>query len=510
MEFSKSNGLIQRCGKRIVQSLVFFSCLVFGLGSFAADRPPNIIFILADDLGYGDIGAFGQKKIRTPNLDRMAAEGMRFTQHYSGNAVCAPSRCVLLTGKHPGRAWIRDNREVQPEGQPPLPADTVTIAKLLQQRGYATAAMGKWGLGFPGSEGAPLKQGFDRFFGYNCQRHAHNYYPTSLWDNDKRLKLNNAAFAPHQKLATNADPADAKSYARYAGKDYAPDLIHEQALQFIRTNSARPFFFYFATTVPHLALQVPEDSVAEYRGKFEDQPYRGTNGYLPHFTPRAAYAAMITRLDRDIGRIMSLVRELGLDENTIFIFTSDNGPLYGRHGGTDSEFFNSAGGLRGRKGSLYEGGVRVPLIVRWKGRINANTTSDRVNGFEDWLPTLVELAGAKSAAPRGIDGVSFAPTLLGTMQELRPFLYREFANYNGWQSVRLGDWKGVRKDLNPRQRPGRPNLALELYDLKSDPTESKDVAAEHPKIVAQIEKIMREQHTPSQLFPFPALDGAAN
>ncbi len=298
-----------------IWSLVVFSSLLFGALSFGADRPPNIIFILADDLGYGDIGAFGQKKIRTPNLDRMAAEGMRFTQHYSGNAVCAPSRCVLLTGKHPGHAFIRDNKEMKPEGQAPIPANTVTLAKLLREQGYATAAMGKWGLGFPGSTGEPMKQGFDRFFGYNCQAVAHNYYPTSLWDNDKRIVLNNPAFSAHQKFPTNADPTDEKVYAQYRGNVYAPDLIGEQALKFIRDERTRPFFLYFATTVPHLALQVPEDALVEYRGKFDDKPFAGTNAsdYVPQFSPRSAYAAMITRMDRDIGRIMSLVCELGLD-----------------------------------------------------------------------------------------------------------------------------------------------------------------------------------------------------
>jgi arylsulfatase A len=490
---------------RFVMSLL---ATLVALTTFAAERPPNIIFILADDLGYGDIGPFGQKKIRTPHLDRMAAEGMRFTQHYSGSPVCAPSRCVLLTGKHPGHAAIRDNREVQPEGQTPLPANTITIARLLKEQGYATAAMGKWGLGFPGSEGDPLKQGFDRFFGYNCQRIAHNYYPTSLWNNATRVPLNNPAFAAHQRLPADADPAAAASYAKYAGKDYAPDLITAAALEFIRTNRARPFFLYFATTIPHLALQVPEDSLAEYRGVFPDEPYTGTNGYLPHRTPRAAYAAMVTRLDRDIGRMMSLVRELGLDENTVFVFTSDNGPLFGRHGGTDSDFFKSAAGLRGRKGAQYEGGIRVPLIVRWKGRITTNSVSDRVSGFEDWLPTLLQLSGS-NAKPAGVDGVSFAPTLLGRQQEARPFLYREFPAYDGWQSVRVGDWKAVRHPLHPRARSGaKVKLAIELYNLRSDPAEANDVAAQHPEIVSRMETILREQHTRSDLFPIRALDGA--
>ena len=492
-----------------VWSCVFIWTLGLGFWGFAAERPPNIIFILADDLGYGDIGPFGQKKIRTPHLDRMAAEGMRFTQHYAGNAVCAPSRCVLMTGKHPGHAWIRDNKEVKPEGQAPLPADTITLAKLLREQGYATAAMGKWGLGFPGSSGEPLKQGFDRFFGYNCQAVAHNHYPTSLWDNDKRFALNNPAFSAHQRFPTNADPADEKIYARYQGKDYAPDLIGEQALSFIRDNRTRPFFLYFATTVPHLALQVPEDSLAEYRGQFEDKPFAGTNAndYVPQFRPRAAYAAMITRMDRDIGRMMSLVRGLGLDENTVFVFTSDNGPLYNRLGGTDTEFFDSAKGLRGRKGSLYEGGVRIPMIIRWKGRIAENASSDRVTGFEDWLPTFLELIGAKNSISKDVDGISFAPTLLGKKQEPRPFLYREFPAYNGWQSVHLGDWKGLRHPLNPKGRnPPKQKLPLELYHLKNDPTEATDVAAAHPDLVARMEKILREQHTHSELFPFPELD----
>jgi arylsulfatase A len=492
-----------------VWCLVFLWSLVFGSWSFSAEPPPNILFILADDLGYGDIGAFGQKKIRTPNLDRMAAEGMRFTQHYSGNAVCAPSRCVLLTGKHPGHAFIRDNKEVKPEGQAPIPAHTATLAKLLREQGYATAAMGKWGLGFPGSEGEPLKQGFDRFFGYNCQAVAHNYYPTSLWDNEQRLVLNNPAFSAHQRFPTNADPTDEKAYAQYRGKVYAPDLIGEQALKFIRDHRARPFFLYFATTVPHLALQVPEDSLAEYRDRFGDKPFAGTNtnDYVPQFHPRAAYAAMVTRMDRDIGRMMSLVRELGLDENTIFVFTSDNGPLYDRLGGTDTDFFASARSFRGRKGALYEGGIRVPLIVRWKNHVAANSTSDRVTGFEDWLPTFMELLGATKSVPKDVDGISFAPALLGHAQPPRPFLYREFPAYHGWQSVRIGDWKGVRHPLNPKGKSATPKkLALELYDLKTDPAEMNDVAAAHPDIVARMEKVMREQHTPSEMFPFPELD----
>ncbi len=483
-------------------------CTLAAVESADAQRPPNVVFILADDLGYGEVGCYGQKRIRTPHLDRMAAEGIRLTQHYAGNAVCAPSRCVLLTGMHPGHAFIRNNRGVNPEGQFPIPSDTITLAELLKQRGYATGAFGKWGLGPPASEGDPLRQGFDRFFGFNCQSVAHNYYPTYLWDNERRRRLDNPEFSAHQSLPPEADPGESASYARYTGRQYAPDLIMEQALGFIREHKDRPFFLYVPTTVPHLALQVPNDSLAEYKDEFDDTPYDGRKGYLPHRTPRAAYAAMVTRMDREVGRIIQRVDELGLAEQTMFIFSSDNGPAYDGTGGTDSDFFNSTAGLRGRKGSLYEGGIRVPAIVRWKGHIRAGTISDRVSGFEDWLPTIQELIGKQQARSNGVDGVSFAPTLLGQQQPPRPFLYREFPAYGGQQSVRIGNWKGVRQNLLPRNNLAQPQMYIELYDLGENSSETHDVSAMHPDIVARIEKIMREQHKPSAEFPFPALDAA--
>ena len=491
--------------RQFLLRLLFLLCFTFLVAPphSAEARKPNIIFILADDLGYGDVGAYGQKKIRTPHADALAREGMRFTQHYSGNAVCAPSRCVLITGKHPGHAVVRNNRELRPEGQFPLPEGTVTLPKLLQHAGYTTGAFGKWGLGGPGSSGDPLNQGIDRFFGYNCQRIAHNYYPTSLWSNAERVPLRNPPFAAHQKLPPDAALNDPQTYRRFSGQDYAPDLIAEQALEFIRATRNEPFFLYFPTTVPHLALQVPEDSLAQYAGAFPETPYDGSSRYLPHPTPRAAYAAMITRFDRDVGRMMTLVRELGLEENTIFIFTSDNGPLFDQLGGTDSDFFNSASGLRGRKGSLYEGGVRVPCIVKWKGRIHSGTVSDRVTGFEDWLPTLLELAGIENPSPKDIDGISFAPTLLGQTQPERPFLYREFPAYGGQQSVRAGDWKAVRQNLARQQGP-QPKT--ELYNLRNDPAETTDLAATHPEKLAALEKIMAAQHTPTPDFPLPFID----
>ncbi len=474
-----------------------------GAALIRPDQPPNIVFILADDLGYGDVGCFGQEKIKTPNIDRLAASGMRFTRHYSGSPVCAPSRCVLMTGLHSGHAWIRNNREVKPEGQEPLPAETVTLPGLLRKRGYATGAFGKWGLGGPGTSGDPLAQGFDRFFGYNCQRHAHNYYPTYLWDNDRKRPLDNPDFSPHQQLPANLDPADPASYRQYSGVQYSPDVIAEEARKFLKANATRPFFLYLATTVPHLALQVPEDSLSEYLGQFPETPYKGDNKYLPHWAPRAAYAAMITRMDREVGRLVKLVEDLKLEKRTVFVFASDNGPVYDRLGATDSDFFNSSGGLNGRKGSVYEGGIRVPMIVSWPGRIAAGTKSERITGFEDWLPTLLELTGAQR--PSESDGISFLPTLLGRPHPARATLYREFPAYGGQQCLLAGDWKLVRRNLLPPDR--QPAVATtELYNLASDPRESRDVATNHPDVVARLMETMRQQHRNSPRFPFPALD----
>jgi arylsulfatase A-like enzyme len=294
------------------------------------------------------------------------------------------------------------------------------------------------------------------------------------------------------------------------------DLITEQAVKFVAAHKDQPFFLYYPTIIPHMALQVPEDSLAEYKNAFPETPYAGERGYLPHRTPRAAYAAMITRMDRHVGQIVSAVKEAGLEENTIFVFSSDNGPAYDGYGGTDDAFFDSAGGLRGRKGSLYEGGVRVPTIVSWKGKVAAGTSSEFVSGLEDWLPTLVSLAGGKDSVPKDVDGIDLSPTLLGKSQPPRPFLYREFPAYGGQQSVRLGDWKGIRQNLLPgggnakakkKKAATQPNMHIELYDLASDPHEARDVSADHPEVVAKMAKLMKEQHVASSEFPFPALDG---
>jgi arylsulfatase A len=473
------------------------------------EQRPNIVFIIADDLGFGDLGCYGQTKIRTPNIDRLATEGMRFTAHYSGSNVCAPSRCVLMTGEHPGHGYIRDNQQAKgfAEGQEPVPPGLLQLPLLLNKLGYTLGGFGKWGLGPVGSTGEPLKQGFDRWFGYNCQAVAHNYYPTHLWDNDKQIALGNAKFSAYQKLPANTDPDDPASYAGFTGKVYAPDIIGEKAREFVRANKERPFFLYYPTTVPHLALQVPEDSLREYAGKFGEAPYAGGRGYLPQRQPHAAYAAMITRMDGDVGKLLAVIKELDLDERTIVIFTSDNGPLYDQVGGTDTEFFNSTGGLRGWKGSFYEGGFREPCLVRWKGRIAAGRTTDRVTGFEDWLPTLLELVGAQDQTPGGLDGISFAPMLFGRAMKPRLFLYRESPGYDGEQCVRAGDWKAIRRNLNAGSRAKDPRPgAIELYDLATDRAEKIDLAPKNPGVAARLAAIMQLQHVGSALFPMRALD----
>lgn len=475
------------------------------LGAWACQKTtetqrPNIIYILADDLGYGELGCYGQKKIKTPNIDRLAAEGMRFTQHYSGSPVCAPSRCMLLTGKHSGHAYIRNNDEMREkgdvwndpsiEGQRPLPPGTTTIGTLLQSAGYTTAAIGKWGLGTPEDSGNPNKQGFDLFYGYICQRQAHNYYPTHLWRNSEKDMLNNPYFSPRQRFPEDKDPNDPAAYAPYTGNDYAPDLMIGEALEFIKNNRQNPFFLYFASPIPHLALQVPEDSLQEYQDAFPETPYLGDKGYTPHRTPRAAYAAMISRLDGDVGRIMALLKELGLDDNTLILFSSDNGPTY--TGGVDYTFFASAGPLNGLKGSLYEGGIRVPMLARWPGKIPAGTQSDRISAFWDVLPTLCEITGA--AIPEGIDGISLAPVLLnrGKVPEEHPYLYWEFPGYGGQQALRMGNWKAIRREMN------KGNRKLELYNLEADIGEKQDLAEAQAELIAKMEKTMQAARTPSE------------
>ncbi|MFO1076874.1 MAG: arylsulfatase [Planctomycetota bacterium] len=466
----------------------------------APQRPPNIVFVLADDLGYGELGCFGQQKIATPHIDTLAKQGMRLTQHYAGSPVCAPSRCVLMTGKHPGHAAVRDNQEAKPEGQWPLPKGETTLGEVLHAAGYTSGGYGKWGLGMLGTTGDPLQRGFDHFFGYNCQRHAHSYWPSYLWDDDHRIALANDPPVPGGgKLAADADPNDAKSYASFRGTDYAPDRILAAAVKFVRDNKDRPFFLYFPSTLPHLALHAKDADLAAYAGKFDETPYTGKNGYTPTPTPRAAYAAMIHHLDADVGALTSLLDELGLREHTIVVFTSDNGATHSPVGGTDCDFFASCGPLRGRKGSMYEGGIRVPGIVRWPGHVRQGSDSDFRCGFEDWLPTFAALAGAR--APAGIDGIDLTPLLEGKAPPPRAFFYREFAGYGGWQAVWVGSEKLIRKNLQ------KGPIAVELYDLAADLGETRNLAGDRPERVRELAAMIASQHVPSATFPLAQVDG---
>lgn len=489
------------------------SCRPTGPGSSkSVSNQPNIIYILADDLGYGEVGVYGQEQIETPNIDALAQSGMLFTQHYSGAPVCAPARCVLMTGQHTGHAYVRGNDEWGErgkvwdyqamfddpflEGQRPLPDSIVTVAELLQTAGYATGAFGKWGLGAPTTEGVPNRQGFDTFYGYNCQRQAHTFYPMHLWKNEERDILDNKFVALHANLEKGADPNDPASYADFELNDYAPDLIHREALQFIEDNQDGPFFLYYPNIIPHLPLQGPQKWVEHYQQKFgEEEPFTGSS-YYPNRTPRATYAAMISYLDQQVGEVVAKLKELGLYENTLIVFSSDNGPTY--VGGVDADFFNSAGpfqeGYGNTKGFVTEGGIRVPMIASWPGHIEAGSSTEHISAFYDVLPTLCEVAGLD--IPSHTDGISFLPALLGKNQPEHEYLYWEFPSYTGQQAVRMGKWKAVRK------RVLEGNTDIELYDLSTDLLEQNDVADQHPDIVSQIKSIMTSAHTPAELDRF--------
>jgi arylsulfatase A-like enzyme len=435
--------------------------------TFSAQTRPNIIFIQADDLGYGDLSCYGQRKFKTPNIDRLAAEGLRFTRYYAGSTVCAPSRSALMTGQHTGHTRIRGNAR-----HPLLPED-VTVAEVLKSTpgaGYKTALIGKWGLGEAGTTGVPNRQGFDYFFGYLNQRHAHNYYPTFLWRDEERIKLRNVV----------PDEDEEGSGVSTNRVDYTHDLIVEESLKFIERNSGGPFFLYLALTIPHAnneaknkGMEVPD--LGEFAS--EDWPDQ-----------EKAKAAMITRMDRDVGRLMASLKKLGIDDNTLVFFTSDNGPH--REGGVDPDFFDSNGPLRGIKRDLYEGGIRVPMIARWPKRIKAGAKSDQVWAHWDLLPTVAEIAGVKP--PANIDGISMLNALVGKRQRNHEFLYWEFHERGFSQAARMGDWKAVRKS---------PDFPLELYDLKNDLGEQDDVAVKHPEVVKKIEDYLKIARTESELWP---------
>ena len=439
---------------------------LFSATTANAAGKPNIIYIMADDLGYAELGSYGQQKIKTPHLDKMAAEGMRFTQHYTGSPVCASARCSLMTGRHGGHAYVRNNFEIGTwdsyRGQLPLREDDITIAEILKKVGYATGAFGKWGLGEPGSSGDPLNQGFDRFYGFNCQRHAHNLFPKYLVDDRKKRPL---------KGNTRS----------LRGETYGPESVADEMLQFIRQNKDKPFFVYYPTVIPHLALQVPEEELKQYQGQWKETPYTGKS-YLPHPTPRAAYAAMITFMDKQVGRLMALLKELDLDDNTIVLFTSDNGTTFLKEQ-VDYEFFNSVDGLKGLKGSVYEGGIRVPLVARWPGKVQAGKVSGHICSHYDAMATLADVAG--TTPDPNTDGISYLPELLGKKQKKHDYLFWDYAGYGAQLAVRMGNWKAVKRNLKKY-----PNSPLELYNLKTDRNETTDLATKKPDIARRMEQIM--------------------
>jgi arylsulfatase A-like enzyme len=431
--------------------------LLFVAGAVAADRP-NIIYILSDDLAQGDVGVYGQKLIRTPNLDRMAAEGTRFTQAYCGTTVCAPSRTSLMTGLHSGHSPIRANREAQPEGQKPLPAETVTVAQVLKSAGYATGCVGKWGMGMFDTSGSPLKKGFDRFFGYNCQRHAHSYFPSYLYDQDRRIPLEG-------------------NDGRKVGATYAQNLIQREAERFIRDHKAGPFFLFYAITLPHGRHEI--DGFGEYA----DRPWT---------EQQKAYAAQVTRLDADVGRVLALVRELGLDDRTLVMTSGDNGSSFAPNSEFGKLFQQASNGMRGYKRELYEGGLRQAALARWPGKVPAGRVSHEPWAFWDFLPTAAELAGAR--LPEGFrpDGLSLVTFLQGGSAPARESFYWELHEGASLQAARWGDWKAVRNG---------PARAIEIYDLAKDPGERADLAKEKPELVARAESIFQTSRTDHPDWP---------
>ncbi len=454
--------------KKLIYPAAACAALFSPVPATVASEKPNIIYILADDMGYGDLSCYGQKKFKTPNIDRLATEGVRFTQHYAGSTVCAPSRCCLMTGLHTGHAQVRGNYRYRPSGQFPLKEGTQTVPTLLKKNGYVTGAFGKWGLGYPGSSGDPNNY-FDQFYGFINQSRAHTYYPDYLWNNRKKVKLD--------------------------GQTYSHDLIMKAAFDFIKKNRNKKFFCYIPVQIPHTDMQAPKNLHDKYRKRFPqfENVIRKKHGRTIKNTV-AAFPAMVEHLDNNVGELMKLLKEMKLDKNTIVIFASDNGPHQAQ--GHQPEFWNSGGGMRGIKRDLYEGGIKVPMIARWPGHIKPGTSSGHVSAFWDVMPTLCDLTGVKT--PTGIDGISFAPTLLGKgVQKEHPYLYWEFHRQGGKQALRKGKWKVVR--LNVGENPGGP---VELFNLDKDPFEKNNIAAQHPEIVKELSSLMAKARTSSPVFKF--------
>ena len=437
----------------------------------ATPQKPNVLYILCDDMGYSDIEAYGQQMIHTPNLNYMVQNGLSFTQFYASTAVSAPSRASLMTGQHTGHTYIRGNKEIQPEGQEPLDASVKTLGDLFKEAGYTTGCFGKWGLGYPGSHGIPNKRGFDQFFGYNCQRQAHSYYPDHLWNNETRID--------------------------YPQRDvYSQDVIHDNILEFIRNNKDGLFFGYLTYTIPHAGLEQPQDSIVEmYNGKFyEANRFNGSGNYVATSNPRTQFAAMITRLDTYVGQIINELETLGIAENTILIFTSDNG--YHNEGGADPVFFNTELRIRGLKRALYEGGMRVPFIVNWKGTTAPNTIATMQAAGWDMMATFTDLLDLNDTWNQPTDGISLLPLISGVgEQQEHEFLYWEFHEEGGRQAVRAGDWKLIRQKISSTP-------ILELYNIALDPHEDNNIIQSNQEKAEELRVIMDREHVPSSIFNF--------
>lgn len=482
------------------------SFLTVAILAAQADRKPNIVFILADDLGYGELGCYGQKKIRTPNIDQLASQGIKFTHHYTGAPVCAPARCVLLTGLHLGHAEIRNNGDSKNgrkfPGQWPITSGAITIAEALKEGGYVSGGFGKWGLGPTDSSGSPIKQGFDRFYGYNCQRNAHSFFPPFLDDDEGEEIINKQPIPGHLRRPKEEIKAD-----DYRDETYAPDRILEEALEFLDKNKDSPFFLYLPFVEPHVAMHPPQEWIDRYPKEWDQEkgPYRGQNGYLPHPRPRAGYAAMISDLDEHVGTILQRLKKHGLDENTIVVFTSDNGTTHPSRdpkfhvGGVDAPFFNSTAGLQGWKGSVNEGGIRVPAIVRWPGKIEAGSMTSAPSYFPDWFPTLCKAARVK--IPKELDGSDLTPALTKkSFERSKPMIW-EFHGYGGQLAVIDFPWKIVRKKVKSK-KPGK----WQLYDIRKDPAEDNDLAKQNPEIVNRLEAAFKKDRTPNARAKLPLYD----
>ena len=474
-------------------------------------KKPNIIYILADDLGYGELGVYGQKYIETPNIDKLAKSGMIFNNHYTGAPVCAPARSVLLTGKHSGNNYIRGNSEWSErgdvwsfkamfddphlEGQKPLADSIITISQVLQKNGYRTGMVGKWGLGGPTTNSIPNKKGFDFFYGYNCQRQAHTFYPTHLWKNETRHILDNFIVTKQEGIGDN-DPNDPFSYNKYNQNDYAPTLMHKEAIDFVSRNKNSPFFLYYASPIPHLPLQAPKNWVSYYEKKFgKESPYIGKS-YYPNRTPRATYAAMISYLDEQVGDLVSKLKEIGIYENTLIIFSSDNGPTWVDH--VDYDFFNSTGKFTNSritmKGSLSEGGIRIPMIVSWPNKIKPGSKSNHISSFYDFFETACNVAGIENT--HKTDGISFYNEIIGKDQIKHNYLYWEYPASGGLQAIRMGKWKAIRKNLFEKVSK------IELYDLSVDEKELNDISKNHPELIKEFEVKFKQSHSTPILKEF--------